>query len=118
MALPKFAELIYYGFWHSPEMQLLRKFFKKPNKTQEYVTDKVKLALYEDVITINRESPPLSFYDQKQSNMDVAGGFNPQNSSGFIKTHIVRLINNDLHEGKIKNKWIIPLTIFSVKNLC
>jgi argininosuccinate synthase len=80
--IPKFAELVYYGFWYSPEMEVLRTFF---DKTQEYVTGKVKLALYKgNIIMAGRESP-FSLYDQAQSSMEVARGFDPKNSIGFIK---------------------------------
>jgi len=91
--IPKFAELVYYGLWYSPEMEVLRTLF---DKTQEHVSGKVKLALYKgNVICIGRESP-LSLYDQAQSSMDVAGGFTPTDSKGFIRINAIRLINNAL----------------------
>lgn len=95
--IPKFAELVYYGFWYSPEMKVLRTFF---DKTQEYVSGKVKLVLYKgNIIMAGRESP-FSLYDPAQSSMEVAGGFEPKNSIGFIKTQAIRLINNALRKQK------------------
>lgn len=97
--IPKFAEMVYYGFWFSPEMEVLRTLF---DKTQEYVTGKVRVALYKgNVIMAGRESP-YSLYDQAQSSMDVAGGFDPKNSIGFIRTNAIRLINNVLRKQKFQ----------------
>jgi len=95
--IPKFTELIYYGFWYSPEMEVLQALF---DKTQEYVTGKVRLALYKgNIIMAGRESP-LSLYDQAQSSMDVAGGYDPKDAIGFIKINAIRLINNVLRKQK------------------
>lgn len=95
--IPKFAEIIYYGFWFSPEMEVLRTFF---DKTQEYVTGKVKLALYKgNVMVIGRESP-VSLYDQALVSFDALGGFDPKNSKGFIKINALRLINNALRKQR------------------
>lgn len=97
--IPKFSELIYYGFWFSPEMEVLRTFF---DKTQEYVTGKVRIALYKgNIIIIGRESPE-SLYDQVQSSMDVAGGYDPKNAIGFIRTNALRLINSALRKQRSK----------------
>ena len=95
--IPKFAEIIYYGFWFSPEMEVLRTFF---DKTQEYVTGKVKLALYKgNVMVIGRESP-VSLYDQALVSFDALGGFDPKDSKGFIKINALRLINNALRKQR------------------
>ena len=97
--IPKFAELVYYGFWYSPEMEALRVFL---DKTQEYVSGKVKVVLYKgNVIMAGRESL-YSLYDQAQSSMDVAGGYNPKDAIGFIKINAIRLINNTLRKKKSK----------------
>ena len=75
--IPKFAEIIYNGFWFSPEMEVLRVFFEK---TQEYVSGKVKVALYKGNVTIAGRESPFSLYDQAQSSMDIAGGYNPKDA--------------------------------------
>lgn len=97
--IPKFAELVYYGFWYSPEMEVLRALL---DKSQEYITGKVKVALYKgNVIMAGRESP-FSLYDQAQSSMEVAGGYDPKNAIGFIRTNAIRLINNTLRKQRFK----------------
>ena len=95
--IPKFAELIYYGFWFSPEMDALRAFF---DKTQEYVTGRVRIALYKGNIIMAGRKSPFSLYDQAQSSMEVAGGYDPKNAIGFIKTNAIRLINNMLRKKR------------------
>ncbi|MCZ6818653.1 MAG: argininosuccinate synthase [Calditrichaeota bacterium] len=88
MLIPKFAELIYNGFWFSPEMDFLMHAFQK---TQEAIDGKVVLSLYKgNVNVIGRESP-TSLYDQNLSSMDVEGGFNATDSQGFININAIRL---------------------------
>jgi len=95
--IPKFSELVYYGFWYSPEMEVLRTLF---DKTQEYISGKVKVALYKGNIIMTGRESPFSLYDQAQSSMDVAGGYNPKDAIGFIKINAIRLINNTLRKKK------------------
>ena len=97
--IPKFAEIIYNGFWFSPEMEVLRVFFEK---TQEYVSGKVKVALYKGNVTIAGRESPFSLYDQAQSSMDIAGGYNPKDAIGFIKVNAIRLINDAIRRQRIK----------------
>ena len=98
--IPKFSELVYYGFWYSPEMEVLRTLF---DKTQEYISGKVKVALYKGNIIITGRESPFSLYDQAQSSMDVAGGYDPKDAIGFIKINAIRLINNTLRKKKSKS---------------
>ena len=85
---PKISELIYNGFWYSPEMEFL---MAAINKSQEHVTGKVTLSLYKGNVTpIARESP-VSLYDQELSSMDIEGGFDQTDSKGFININAVRL---------------------------
>jgi argininosuccinate synthase len=88
MLIPKFAELIYNGFWFSPEMDFLMSAF---NKSQEAIDGKVLLSLYKgNVNVIGRESH-TSLYDQKLSSMEVSGGFDALDSKGFININAIRL---------------------------
>lgn len=88
MLIPKFAELIYNGFWFSPEMDFIMSAF---NKSQEAITGKVRVSLYKgNVVTIGRESPN-SLYNQDLSSMDIEGGFDATDSQGFININAIRL---------------------------
>ena len=84
----KFSELIYNGFWFSPEMDFIMNAF---NKSQEAIDGRVVLSLYKgNVNVIGRESH-TSLYDQDLSSMDVEGGFDATDSRGFININAIRL---------------------------
>jgi argininosuccinate synthase len=99
MLIPKFSELIYNGFWFSPEMDFIMSAF---NKSQEAIDGTVTLSLYKgNVMTIGRESP-TSLYDQDLSSMEVEGGFDATDSAGFININTIRLKAHHLVLGKGK----------------
>tara|TARA_B100001758_G_C18389764_1_gene602186 strand:+ start:663 stop:1925 length:1263 start_codon:yes stop_codon:yes gene_type:complete len=103
MLIPKFSELIYNGFWFSPEMDFL---LTSISKSQEYVDGTVKLALIKgNVIPIGRDSP-TSLYDQEISSMDLEGGFDATDSKGFININSIRLkAHNVVLQSKYPYKW-------------
>jgi len=85
---PKFAQLIYNGFWFSPEMDFVRAAFAK---SEELIDGRVRLELYKgNVIVLGRESPS-SLYDRELSSMDVEGGYDQQDARGFIRLNAIRL---------------------------
>lgn len=88
---PIFSQIAYNGFWFSPEMDFL---MKAVEKSQEMIDGKVKLLLFKgNVKPIARESPS-SLYDKDLSSMDIEGGFNQQDSIGFININSIRLKAN------------------------
>ena len=89
LLIPKFSELIYNGFWFSPEMDFLLTAIRK---SQEAVDGVVRVALIKgNIIMIGRESP-TSLYDQDLSSMDIEGGFEAKDSEGFININSIRLM--------------------------
>jgi len=79
---PLVANLIYNGFWYSPEMEFL---MAAINKSQEKVSGKVFLNLYKgNAIVTGRESVN-SLYNATLSSMNEEGGYNQKDASGFIK---------------------------------
>ena len=89
LLIPKFSELIYNGFWFSPEMDFLLTAIRK---RQEAVDGVVRVALLKgNIIMIGRESP-TSLYDQDLSSMDIEGGFEAKDSEGFININSIRLM--------------------------
>ena len=99
MLIPKFSELIYNGFWFSPEMDFIMSAF---NKSQEAINGTVRLALYKgNIIPAGRESS-ASLYNQDLSSMDIEGGFNAIDSQGFININAIRLKAHQivLHKNK------------------
>jgi argininosuccinate synthase len=99
MLIPKFAELIYNGYWFSPEMDFL---FSALEKSQEAIDGKVTIELYKgNVFPVSRESQ-TALYSKKQSSMDELGGFNVSDSQGFINISAVRL---KAHNAVLKKRF-------------
>jgi argininosuccinate synthase len=88
MMTPKFAELIYNGFWFSPEMDFLMASIKK---SQEAIDGTVTLKLYKGNVTIIGRESHTSLYNQDLSSMDIEGGYNQEDAEGFIKINAIRL---------------------------
>lgn len=85
----KFAESIYYGFWFSPETEILRSMI---DKTQESVTGEVRLRLYKGNVTITGRRSPYSLYRERIVTFeDDAGAYDPHDAEGFIKLQALRL---------------------------
>ncbi len=86
----KVAELIYNGFWFSPEFEFLMKCI---DESQKGIDGIVKLKLLKGVpYAIARESNK-ALYDPKLSSMDEEGGYDQQDAAGFIRINAVRLRN-------------------------
>jgi argininosuccinate synthase len=87
--MPRYAELIYYGFWFAPEREMLQAAI---DKSQEMVTGTVRLKLYKgNVIVIGRDSP-YSLYSSKIVTFeDDAGAYDQKDAAGFIKLNALRL---------------------------
>ncbi|HJZ42002.1 MAG TPA: argininosuccinate synthase [Bacteroidales bacterium] len=89
MLSPVFAEIVYNGFWFSPEMDFLRAAI---DKSQELIDGVVYLTLYKGNVIVDGRESPSSLYDKELSSMDIAGGFDQKDSAGFIKINAIRLM--------------------------
>jgi argininosuccinate synthase len=89
--IPKYAQLIYFGFWYSPEMDVLTALMEK---AQEHVSGKVYLKLYKGNIIIQGRESEESLYDEEIASMDVHGGYDQKDATGFIKLNALRLKAN------------------------
>lgn len=89
MLAPVFAELVYNGFWFSPEMEFLK---AAMDKSQEVIDGVVHLTLYKGNIIIEGRESPSSLYNKELSSMDIEGGFNQADSLGFIRINAIRLM--------------------------
>jgi len=89
MLAPQFAELVYNGFWFSPEMDFL---MAAMDKSQELIDGVVNLCLYKGNILIEGRESPSSLYNKELSSMDIEGGFNQTDSLGFIRINAIRLM--------------------------
>ena len=95
--IPRYAELIYNGFWYAPEREALQALIDDSQKT---VTGTVRLRLYKgNVTTVGRKSP-LSLYDEDIASMEgVNSDYNPDDASGFIRLNALRLRRRALAQG-------------------
>ncbi len=88
MLTAKISEIMYYGYWFSPEMEFL---MAAIDKSQEVIDGKVYLELYKGNAYVTARESSTSLYDEKLSSMHIEGGFDQQDSEGFIKTNAIRL---------------------------
>jgi argininosuccinate synthase len=100
MLSPVFAEIVYNGFWFSPEMDFLSAAI---DKSQELIDGIVYLTLYKGNIIIDGRESPSSLYDKELSSMDIEGGFDQKDSKGFIKINAIRLM---AHNAILKKRAI------------
>jgi len=96
--MPKYAELIYNGFWFSPEREALQQLI---DRTQEFVSGTVRLKLYKgNAIVVGRKSP-YSLYDPVIASFeDDQGLYNQADAGGFIKLQALRLRTLGVNRSK------------------
>ncbi len=88
--MPRYASLIYNGYWWSPEREMLQVLI---DESQKVVNGRVRVKLYKgNVIVVGRESATDSLYDDNIATFeDDAGAYNQQDAEGFIKLNALRL---------------------------
>ena len=87
--IPKYAELIYNGFWFSPEREMLQAAI---DTTQKYVQGTVRLKLYKgNVEVVGRESD-MSLYSEEHSTFEEDEVYNQKDAEGFIRLNALRRI--------------------------
>ncbi len=87
--MPRYAELIYNGFWFSPEREMLQALI---DRSQEFVTGEVRLKLYKGAVRITGRRSPESLYDPDVVTFeDDSGAYDQKDAEGFIKLNALRL---------------------------
>ena len=87
--MPRYAELVYDGFWFSPEREMLQAAI---DKSQEFVTGEVRLKLYKGNVIVSGRSSPESLYAQDLVTFeDDRGAYDQKDAAGFIKLNALRL---------------------------
>ncbi|KPJ06692.1 Argininosuccinate synthase [Papilio machaon] len=84
----KMSDFVYNGFWFSPEATYTRKCLEL---SQQGVSGKVTVQIYKGNVTILSRKSSTSLYNKDLVSMDVAGGFSPEDSTGFININAIRL---------------------------
>ena len=97
--IPKYAELVYYGFWFSPERHALQKLI---DEAQKGVTGTVRLKLYKGNCIVAGRKSPVSLYNPELATFESEAVYNQKDAEGFIKLNALRL----KIRSKIKNAEI------------
>ena len=96
--IPKFAELVYYGYWYTPEMEMIRAAIEQ---SQKNVNGTARLKIYKgSVIVVGRKSPN-SLYSKELATFEEDKVYDQSDATGFIKLNALRLAVRQLSK---KNK--------------
>jgi argininosuccinate synthase len=95
--MPKYAELVYFGFWYSPEREMLQALI---DKSQENVSGTVRLKLYKGNTTVVGRKSPKSLYSMKHVTFEEdQGAYDQRDAEGFIKLNALRLRLRAIGQG-------------------
>jgi argininosuccinate synthase len=98
--MPKYAELVYYGFWFAPEREMLQAAI---DKSQEFVTGRVTLKLYKGSVGVVGRESKYSLYDQDLVTFEEgAVAYDHRDAEGFIKLNALRLRTLAQRKKKLK----------------
>ena len=87
--MPRYARLIYNGFWFSPEREMLQALI---DKSQEHVTGTVRMKLYKGNATVIGRESPLALYDQDLVTFEEgSSSYSQRDAAGFIRLNALRL---------------------------
>lgn len=86
--IPKFSELVYYGYWYSPEMEALRAFI---DEAQKSVTGTARLKLYKGNCDVVGRKSPTSLYDPRFATFEAEEVYRQKDAEGFIRLNALRL---------------------------
>ncbi|MEA3372498.1 MAG: argininosuccinate synthase [Campylobacterota bacterium] len=95
--MPRYAKLIYNGFWFAPEREMLQAAI---DKTQEFVNGMVRLKLYKGNIMVVGRSSDMSLFSEEYSTFEEDEVYDQKDAAGFIKLNALRFII----EGKARKK--------------
>ena len=86
--MPRYAELVYFGYWFSPEREMLQSLI---DKSQENVTGTVRLKLYKGSASVVGRKSPHSLYSMQHVTFEANSVYNQRDAEGFIKLNALRL---------------------------
>ena len=95
--VPRFSELIYNGFWFSPEMGVMKAFIEE---TQKGVTGTARIKLFKGLASVAGRKSPNSLYNPQVASFETFGTYNSKDAEGFIRMNGLRLsLNKSLRKG-------------------
>jgi argininosuccinate synthase len=86
--IPRIAQLIYAGFWFSPEMEFLRAAI---DKSQEHVSGQVRVRLFKGAVMVRGRRSSHSLYREDIATFEAGGSYDQRDATGFIKLNALRL---------------------------
>lgn len=95
--IPKYAELVYYGYWFAPEREILQQAI---DASQENVSGRVRLKLYKGNTIVAGRKSPASLYDPKIATFEEGDGYQQADADGFIRLNALRLKLRRLKQTK------------------
>ena len=95
--MPRYAELVYYGYWYAPERQVLQKLI---DEAQQPVTGTARLKLYKGNVTVVGRQAPKSLYQPSLVTFEAGGDYQQADATGFIRLNALRLKIAARLEGK------------------
>ena len=93
--MPRYAELVYFGYWFSPEREMLQSLI---DKSQENVSGTVRMKLYKGTASVIGRKSPHSLYSMAHVTFEADSVYNQRDAEGFIKLNALRLRLR--HQGK------------------
>ena len=85
---PRYAKLVYNGFWFSPEREMMQ---ASIDKSQEYVSGTVRVVLYKGNVMVNGRKSPHSLFDEQIATFEEDVVYDQADAEGFIKLTALRL---------------------------
>ena len=86
--IPRYAEMIYYGYWFAPEREMLQTMI---DQSQEFVTGVVRVKLYKGSCHIVGRKSPYSLFSEAYATFETDTVYNQQDAEGFIRLNALRL---------------------------
>jgi argininosuccinate synthase len=86
--MPRYASIIYNGFWFSPEREMLQAAI---DQSQQNVTGRVTVKLYKGMATVIGRESPFSLYDKELVTFEEGSAYDQRDAAGFIKLNALRL---------------------------
>ncbi len=97
--IPRFSELIYYGFWYSPEMAMLKSAIEE---SQKNVTGTARMKVYKGNVSVSGRRSPFSLYQKDLATFEEDKVYNQKDATGFIRLNALRLAVKGLVERSKK----------------
>jgi argininosuccinate synthase len=95
--VPRYAEMIYYGFWFAPERRALQTFM---DECQQDVTGTVRLKLYKGTVTVTGRRSPRSLYRTDFATFEADSVYRQRDAEGFINLNALRLKIRSLRDRR------------------